>query len=338
MQRMSNAAMVMPGPGEPLVEEQRPTEDPPPGRAVVRVRASSLNYHDLVNLMGLIKGPWPRVPMTDGAGEVVAVGDGVTSVAVGDRVFGAFHPDWLDGRLTRANRRATPGDTMDGWLQQHMTFPAAALTRTPAHLDDAEAASLVCAGTTAWNAIDTGGVRAGDVVVTQGTGGVSCFALQLAKARGATVVVTSSSDEKLEIARALGADHLVNRRADPAWERTVRELTDGEGADLVLDLGGQETLARSVAAARCDGHVAIIGVLSGHGDADFPVSDAMVRQVRLFGVSVGSVAMQRDLARAMTATGLHPHISHTFDWRELPAARELQHAQGHTGKIAISIP
>jgi NADPH:quinone reductase-like Zn-dependent oxidoreductase len=335
---MSSVAMVMPGPGEAVVEEIRAVPDPAPGTAVVRVRASSLNYHDLVNLMGLIDGPWPRVPMTDGAGEVVAVGAGVASVAVGDRVFGTFHPEWLDGPLTRANRRATPGDTTDGWLQQHMTFAAAALVPTPAHLDDAEAASLVCAGTTAWNAVDTAGVRAGDVVVTQGTGGVSCFAVQLAKARGATVVLTSSSDEKLEVGRALGADHLVNYRDDPAWERTVRALTGGEGADLVLDLGGQETLGRSVAAARCDGHVAIIGVLSGYGNADFPVSDAMVRQVRLFGVSVGSVAMHRDLARAVSATGLHPHISHSFDWTELAAARELQQAQRHTGKIAITIP
>jgi NADPH:quinone reductase-like Zn-dependent oxidoreductase len=330
--------MVMPGPGEPVVEEPRTVPEPSPGTAVVRVRASSLNYHDLVNLMGLINGPWPRVPMTDGAGEVVAVADDVTTVALGDRVFGAFHPDWRDGRLTRANGRATPGDTTDGWLQQHMVFPAHALVPSPAHLDDAEAASLVCAGTTAWNAIDTAGVRAGEVVVTQGTGGVSCFAVQLAKARGATVVLTSSSDQKLEIGRRLGADHLVNYRTRPDWERAVRELTGGDGADLVLDLGGQETLARSVAAARSDGHVAIVGVLSGFGNAEFPVSDAMVRQVRLFGVSVGSVAQHRDLARAVNATGLHPHLSHRFDWSELAAARELQQSQRHTGKIAITIP
>jgi NADPH:quinone reductase-like Zn-dependent oxidoreductase len=335
---LDNLAMIMPRPGEPLEPDVRTVGDPRPGEAVVRVRGSSLNYHDLVNLMGLIDGPWPRVPMTDGAGEVVAVGDGVTCVREGDRVIGAFHPAWVEGRLTRANRHDTPGDTRDGWLQQYVTFSAHALVAAPPHLDDAEAASLVCAGTTAWNALDTAGVRSGDVVVVQGTGGVSCFAVQLAKARGATVILTSSSDEKLAIGRALGADHLVNYRSTPAWETVVRDLTSGEGADLVLDMGGQETLGRSVKAARSDGRVAIIGVLSGYGNADFPVADAMVRQVHLFGVSVGSVAMHADFARAVTAIGLRPHVSHTFEWTELDEARRVQHAQEHVGKITISIP
>jgi NADPH:quinone reductase-like Zn-dependent oxidoreductase len=219
-----------------------------------------------------------------------------------------------------------------------MTFPAHALVPAPPHLDDAEAATLVCAGTTAWNALETAGVRSGDVVVTQGTGGVSCFAVQLAKARGATVILTSSSDEKLAIGRQLGADHLVNSRTTPGWEGAVRELTGGDGADLVVDLGGQDTLGRSVKATRNDGHVAIIGVLSGYGNADFPVSDAMVRQIHLFGVSVGSVAMHADLARAVTATGLRPHVSHTFDWTDLDEAQRVQHAQEHVGKITITIP
>src|SRR5215207_8342863 len=307
--------MVMPGPGAALERTERPVPEPGPGEAIVRVRGSNLNYHDLVNLMGLIDGPWPRVPLTDG--------DGVSGLAVGDRVVGAFHPEWLAGRLTRANGRATPGDTCDGWLQQHMAFPAAALVGVPSHLDDAAASTLVCAGTTAWNAVETAGVRPGDVVVTQGTGGVSCFVVQLAKARGATVILTSSSDEKLEIGRALGADHLVNYTTQPEWERVVRELTDGDGADLVVDLGGTETLARSVKATRSDGHIAIVGVLSGFGMAQFPVSDAMVRQIRLFGVSVGSVAMLADLARAVTATGLRPHVGHTFDWSEVDQATPL---------------
>jgi NADPH:quinone reductase-like Zn-dependent oxidoreductase len=219
-----------------------------------------------------------------------------------------------------------------------MVFPASALIHTPPHLDDREAATLVCAGTTAWAALQAANLKAGDVVVTQGTGGVSLFALQLAKAQGATVILTSSSDDKLERGGALGADHLVNYITTPEWERTVRALTGGEGADLVLDLGGQHTLARSVKAARSDGSVAIIGVLSGHGNADFPVSDAMTRQVRLYGVAVGSVEAHRDLARAVAATGLRPEISHTFDWTELAEARRVQHAHEHFGKIAITIP
>lgn len=335
---MTYRAMVMPSAGADLVEIERPIPEPGFGEAVVRVGASSTNYHDLVNLLGLINGPWPRVPMTDGAGEVVAIGEGVTDVSVGDRVAGAFHPSWLDGRLTRKRLAMTPGDTQDGWLQQYMAFPASGLVLTPPHLDDREAATLVCAGTTAWTALEGAHVGAGDVVVTQGTGGVSLFALQLAKARGATVILTSSSDDKLAIGRALGADHLVNYRTTPDWERSVREITGGEGADFVIDLGGKETLPRSVKACRPDGFIGIVGVLSGFGNAELPVGDAMVRQIHLFGVSVGSVAAHQALARAMAANAIHPYISHTFAWTELAEARRVQTANEHIGKIAITIP
>ena len=328
--------MIMTSAGADVTAHQRTVPEPGPLEALVRVHGSSLNYHDLVNLLGFIDGPWPRVPLTDGAGEIVAIGDAVTDLSVGDRVFSAFHPSWLDGRLTRAKLAITPGDSEDGWLQQYRTFPADSLIRVPAHLSLSEAGTLTCAGTTAWSAL--AGTRSGDVVVTQGTGGVSLFAVQLAKARGATVILTSSSDEKLEVGRALGADHLINYRTHPDWEHQVRDLTDGEGADLVLDLGGELTLPRSVSAARPDGSVAIIGVLSGFGSAALPVADAMVRQIRLFGVSVGSVAAHRDLARTIAAVGLHPHISHTFDWTELTEARRVQNANEHLGKIAITIP
>jgi NADPH:quinone reductase-like Zn-dependent oxidoreductase len=334
--RMEQTAMVMMSAGADVVPQQRVVPEPGPLEALVRVRGSSLNYHDLVNLLGLIDGPWPRVPLTDGAGEVVAIGDAVTDLAVGDRVFSAFHPSWQDGRLTRTKLSVTPGDSEDGWLQQYRTFPVDSLIRVPEHLSFSEAGTLTCAGTTAWTAL--AGARSGDVVVTQGTGGVSLFALQLAKVRGATVILTSSSDEKLEIGRSLGADHLINYRTHPDWEHVVRDLTDGEGADLVLDLGGEQTLPRSVSATRPDGSVALIGVLSGFGTAALPVSDAMVRQIRLFGVSVGSVEAHRDLARTISAVGLKPHISHTFDWSELTEARRVQNANEHVGKIAITIP
>lgn len=333
-----NIAMEMPGAGAPVAAAERAVPEPGRGEAVVRVRASSLNFHDAVNLMGLINGPWPRVPMTDGAGEVVAVGHDVRSVAVGDRVISTFHPRWLDGRLTREVRRVVPGDTEDGWLQQFKVFPANALVPAPVHLSDAEAATLVCAGTTAWSALRGANLQPGSVVVTQGTGGVSLFAVQLAKAHGATVILTSSSDDKLAIGRSLGADHLVNYHEQPDWERAVREITAGDGADLVLDLGGQESLGKSIRACRMDGHVAIIGALSGFGEASIPVSDAMTRQIHLFGVSVGSVAAHRDLCSAVAAIGLRPHISHTFDWTELSEAVRVQQANEHIGKIAIEIP
>jgi NADPH:quinone reductase-like Zn-dependent oxidoreductase len=333
---VEQTAMIMTSAGADVIAQQRAVPEPGPLEALVRVHGSSLNYHDLVNLLGLIDGPWPRVPLTDGAGEVVAIGERVTELAVGDRVFSAFHPSWLDGRLTRAKLSVTPGDTEDGWLQQYRTFPADSLIRVPGHLSLAEAGTLTCAGTTAWTALV--GARSGDVVVTQGTGGVSLFAVQLAKARGATVILTSSSDDKLQIGRSLGADHLINYRTQPDWEHVVREITDGEGADLVLDLGGEQTLPRSVSATRADGSVAIIGVLSGFGSAALPVGDAMVRQIHLFGVSVGSVQAHRDLARTIAAVGIKPHISHTFDWTELAEARRVQNANEHVGKIAITIP
>lgn len=330
-------AMVLAEAGAPLQTVQRPVPEPGPDEALVRVGGSSMNYHDLVNLLGLIPGPFPRVPMSDGAGEVVAVGDDVSGCRPGDRVFGAFHPRWHEGRLTRQRRAEVPGDTGDGWLQQYVCFPADALIPAPAHLDDVESATLGCAGTTAWSALEGANIGSGDVVVTLGTGGVSLFALQLAKLRGATVVVTSSSDAKLDTARSLGADHTVNYRTTPEWERAVREITDGDGADLVVDLGGQQTLPRSVRAARMDGHVAVIGVLSGFGAAELPVSEVMTRQIHLFGVSVGSVAAHRDLARAVAAGGIRPHISHRVSWRDMAEAMRIQQANEHVGKIGVEI-
>ena len=329
--------MVMDGPGEPPRPENRPVPEPGLGHAVVAVRASSMNYHNLVNLMGLIRGPWPRVPMTDGCGEVVAVASDVRDVAVGDRVLGAFHPLWLDGPLTREKLRVTPGDTGDGWLQQHMVCPANALVAAPAHLSDGEAATLVCAGVTAWSALRAGDVKPGDVVVTQGTGGVSLYAVQLAAASGATVIITSSSDAKLETARFLGADHLINYRSTPEWHKTVIDITGGRGADLVIDLGGEHTLAQSVKAARIDGTVAVIGVLSGFGAAQVPVTSVMTRQIKLQGIAVGSVAALRDLAAAMDSR-LRPHVSHTLDWTELAEAQRVQQAGEHIGKIVVTIP
>lgn len=333
-----HTAMVMAGPGEAPVAEQRAVPEPGPGEALVRVRASSLNFHDLVNLMGLIPGPWPRVPMTDGAGEVVVVGDDVDGLAVGDRVIGAFQPRWLDGVLTPSFQVETPGDTGDGWLQQHKVYPAEALLTAPDHLSDTEAATLVCAGTTAWSSLEAAAITAGDVVVTMGTGGVSLYALQLAKLRGARVIITSSSDDKLAAIEHLGADHTVNYRTTPEWEQEVLSFTDGRGADLVLDLGGPETMARAVASVRMEGTVAVIGVLSGFGAAEIPVTTVMTRQIRVRGITVGSVAAHRDLCAAVAAHELRPQISHTFDWSELGEAQRVQQAGEHLGKIAVTVP
>ncbi|HEX7094704.1 MAG TPA: NAD(P)-dependent alcohol dehydrogenase [Acidimicrobiales bacterium] len=327
----------MRGPGEAPTIEERPIPSPGPLDVVVRVRACSLNYHDLVNLAGLIKGPWPRVPLSDGAGDVVAVGSDVTAWKPGDRVFGAFFPRWQAGPARPEAKRVVYGDTCDGWLQQYVWFPADALVEVPAGLTFEEAATLPCAATTAWSALRAGEVRPGSSVVVQGSGGVSVFALQLAKAHGATVIATSSSDDKLATLSELGADHLVNYRREPDWDRRVRELVPG-GADVVVDVGGPETLSRSIAATRMGGTIAVVGVLSGYGDASVPVGVVMTRHLRLTGVAVGSVADHRDVAAAVASAGLRPHISHVFDWTELAEATRVMHAREHLGKVVIRVP
>jgi NADPH:quinone reductase-like Zn-dependent oxidoreductase len=331
-------AMVMREAGALPEPVERVVPEPGPGEAIVRVAASSMNYHDLATLKGWMEGPWPRVPMSDGAGTVVAVGEGVTEVAVGDRVIGTYHPAWLDGRPRPETKLPVPGDTCDGWLEQYHPFPARSLVGVPSHLTDAEAATLPCAGTTAFTALAEGKFQAGDVVVTQGTGGVSLLAVQLAKAAGATVILTSSSDDKLAIGAQLGADHLVNYRTTPDWDKEVLDLTDGLGADIVLDVGGASTLGRSVRATRVDGTVAIIGVLGGVGKAEIPVRAAITRNTRLVGVTTGSVRAHRGLCAAVAAAGIRPHISHVVAWDELPEAMRIMQAGEHVGKIAVIVP
>jgi NADPH:quinone reductase-like Zn-dependent oxidoreductase len=328
-------AMVIRAAGELPVEVEREVPEPGPGEVLVRVGGSSMNYHDLVNLLGLLPGPLPRSPLSDGAGEVVAVGDGVGSLRVGDRVSSTFHPDWLDGPPTPQHKRNLPGDTTDGWLRQHACVRATGVVPAPSHLTDPQAATLVCAGVTAWSSLEAADIGPGDTVVTLGTGGVSLFTVQLAQARGARVILTSSSDEKLALG---GADEGVNYRATPEWQDEVRRLTDGRGADLVVDLGGQDTLGRSVRAARMGGTVAIVGVLGGVGNAEVPVSTAMMNNIHLVGITVGSVADHTALSRFVTEHGIVPHVSHTLGWDELPEAMRLMQANEHVGKIAITVP
>jgi len=334
----TNLAMVMPGPGAPLELVERPVPEPGPGEVVVRVWASSLNYHDLVNLMGLIDGPWPRVAMTDGAGAVVAVGPDVRGVAVGDRVVGAFHPNWLAGPPTPAAKRACPGDTGDGWLQQFQLFPAAAVVRMPSNLSFEEAATLPCAGTTAWSSLREADLRPGHTVVTQGTGGVSVLALQLAKAHGARVISTSSADHKLHRMRELGAEHTVNYRTTPDWEKAVRAHTGGTGADLVVDVAGPETIGRSVRAVRMGGTITVTGVLSGVGAGEIPIAQVMTRNIRLVGVTTGSAATLDELCRAIEATDIHPEISHVLDWSDVAEGSRVMGAGEHLGKVVLRVP
>lgn len=333
----AHVAMVMNAQGAAPEPEQRPIPVPGAGQVLVKVNASSVNYHDMVNLAGLIWGEWPRVPMTDGAGEVVTIGPDVTDFSVGDRVMGAFHPDWLEGPPTPQLKAELPGDSGDGWLQQYRVAPVAGLVATPAHLTDIEAATLPCAGVTAWNALLEAEIGPGDVVLTQGTGGVSLFAVQFARALGADVILTSSSDDKLKIGSHLGATHLINYRSTPDWENEVKRITGGRGADLVVDLGGPETLAQSVRATRMGGTVAVIGVLTGFDVAPIPVAEVMLNNIRIIGITVGSVLSFVELCELITTAAIKPHISHVFDWTEVTEAVRVLQAGEHVGKIALRI-
>jgi NADPH:quinone reductase-like Zn-dependent oxidoreductase len=309
----------------------------PPGGLVVRIRASSLNFHDYMVVSGKIPCASGRVPMTDGSGEVVAVGENVDEFKVGDHVVSTFWPYWLGGEMTPTTRRDIPGDSIDGYAREYVCMPAHAFTRSPAGYTHAEAATLPCAAVTAWRGLVVRGrVKPGDTVLILGTGGVSLFALQFAKAAGARVIATSSSDEKLEKLKRLGADAVINYKAVPEWGNKVKELTDGLGVDHVIEVGGPGTLMQSVAACRMGGHIALIGVLTGFG-GEVAIPALFSNQIRISGIFIGSKADQEDMIRAITANRLKPIIDRQFPMQEIAAAFKYFEAQKHFGKVCLQI-
>lgn len=311
--------------------------NPGPGEITVALKASSLNYHDYAVVKGMIPTAEGRIPMSDGAGEVTAVGEGVTEFAVGDAVVSTFFPDWLDGAPPQSAFTRVPGDGIDGYALEAITAPTHWFTHAPAGYTHAEAATLTCAGLTAWRALFVDyALKPGDTVLVQGTGGVSIFALQFAKACGATVIATSSSDEKLERVKQLGADHLINYKEVEAWGPKALELTGGRGVDCVVEIGGAGTLDQSMLATRVGGHIALIGVLAGFAG---PVQTALLfsKNLTVQGLTVGSRAMQLDMIAAIEGNGIKPVISDTFPLAELGDAFRHQEANKHFGKIAVEI-
>lgn len=310
-------------------------DSPGPGEICVRLRASSLNYHDYhVVVHGNAEDR--RIPMSDGAGEVLAVGAGVTEFVPGDAVVSTFFPTWSDGRPREIGMGSVPGDGVDGYAREVVVRAAAAFTRAPAGFSYAEAATLTCAGVTAWRAlVPHGPVSAGQTVLVMGTGGVSIFALQLAKAMGASVIATSSSDEKLDRLKAMGADQVVNYKTVEDWGDKIFELSDG-GVDHVVEVGGPGTLNQSIQATRLGGHIALIGVLTGWQG---PVATAalMGRQIRLQGVIVGSRSDQCDLVQAVEVNGIKPVIDRDFPLEQLADAFRHQESGRHFGKICVDI-
>jgi NADPH:quinone reductase-like Zn-dependent oxidoreductase len=308
-----------------------------PGAGEIRValHGSSLNYHDLGVATGRMPTADGRIPLADGAGIVEAVGAGVTEFAAGDTVVSCFFPDWQDGAPRVGDFARTPGDGIDGFAQDHVVRPATAFTRAPRGYDAVEAATITTAGLPAWRALVVNGkLKPGDTVLLLGTGGVSIWALQLAKAMGATVAITSSSAEKLERARALGADLTVNYREDAAWGQTVRRWTGGRGVDHVVEVGGPGTLAQSIEAVRIGGHISLIGVLTG-GAGEVPTAALMAKQARLQGLIVGSRRDQQDMVRALDATGIRPVVDRRFPLEQLADAFRHEAGASHFGKIGI---
>ncbi|MSO64920.1 MAG: NAD(P)-dependent alcohol dehydrogenase [Alphaproteobacteria bacterium] len=318
----------------------RPQPSPGPGEVIVRLRAASLNFRDTLILKG---GYGARqktadlVPLSDGAGEVIAVGHAVKRWLPGDRVTGCFFQDWLAGEPSEAVLDSDLGRARDGVLAEFRAFGEQGLVATPAPLSDIEAAALPCAALTAWSALVTyGGVRAGDVVLVQGTGGVSLFALQFAKACGARVIVTSSSDAKLERAAALGADCLINYASDQDWGKTALQWTGGRGVDNVVEVGGAGTLKQSIRAVRPGGIISLIGVLAG-ARSDFLIPLIGSRNVCIQGIAVGHREGFEAMLRAMAVHRIKPVIDRVFALADAAAAFDHLAAGRHFGKVCIAI-
>jgi NADPH:quinone reductase-like Zn-dependent oxidoreductase len=317
---------------------ERPDPHPGFGQVLIQVRATSLNYRDLIVAQGNYSGQQSSlIPMSDGAGDVVAIGEGVTRLKVGDRVAGIFFQDWLAGTITKDIMRSDLGGGIDGMLAEYVTLDQNGVVLLPNHLSYEEGATLPCAAVTAWHALVTkGGLKAGETVLLLGTGGVSIFALQFAKLHGARTIVTSSSDEKLERAKALGADETINYKTIPNWEEEVYRLTDSIGVDHIVEVGGAGTLEKSIKSVRYGGRISLIGVLSGFGGEINP-QPLLGKSITLQGIYVGSREMFAAMNRAIAHHQLKPIIDRTFTFTEANEAYQYLKGGSHFGKVIIQL-
>lgn len=316
---------------------ERPTPQPGPGEVLIRIHAISINYRDLLMVKGLYnpKMKLPRIPCSDGAGEVVAVGEGVTAWKPGDRVAGIFMQNWLDGALTPARARGALGGDIDGMLADYVVLNQKGIVEIPAHLSFQEAATLPCAAVTAWNALGSTELKPGATVLIQGTGGVSIFALQFARLRGARVLGISGSYKKLERAYGMGLDAGMNYRDNPDWDRWAMEQTGGTGVDLVVEVGGAGTLPRSLKSIRVGGTVAQVGVLTKEAEP-LPMGAILHKQARIQGVYVGSRKDFVEMNKAISLTQLRP-VGENFHWTQAREALERMEEASHFGKLVLTV-
>jgi len=316
---------------------ERPALQPAPGEVLVRVHAISFNYRDLMVVKGLYnpKMKLPRIPCSDGAGVISAVGEGVTQWKQGDRVAGIFMQNWLDGPLTPAKSIGALGGDIDGMLAEYVVLKETGLVRLPAHLSSEEAATLPCAAVTAWNALAIGNVKPGATVLILGTGGVSIFALQFARLMGARVLGVSSSSDKLARACSLGLAAGLNYREDPDWDRWALDQTGGEGVDLVVEVGGLGTLPRSLKALRTGGIIAQIGVLTGTSEP-LPLPLILHKQARIQGIYVGSRRDFEEMNNAIALAALRP-VYESFPWSQARDVLARMEAAGHFGKLVLTV-
>jgi len=321
-----------------LTLTEQPKPEPGPGQVLLQMKAASLNFRDLLvpkRGYGSLTGTLPLIPISDGVGEVVAISEGVRRVAVGDRVCPVMIQSWISGPPTMERISSTLGGPLDGVMAAYMALNEESVVQAPEHLSNEEAATLPCAALTAWSAVVTDGhVKAGDRVLVQGTGGVSLFALQFAKLHGAHVIVTSSSDKKLQRAINLGADEGINYLSTPEWGKEAKRMADADGIDIIIEVGGQKTLPQSLRAIRAGGTISLIGVLSG-ANMDLSLGLIVTRKVRLQGITVGSRDGMEAMMRAISQHAMKPVIDRTFAFEELREALDYLARNDHFGKICI---
>ena len=332
---MKSVVVKSPGGLDNLVITENPSPTPKAGEILVQWHATSLNFHDYLVAVGGIPVPEGRIPMSDGAGEVIGVGEGVKNWQVGDKVMSLFFQNWMEGKPTLPKTMFVNGETVDGFITEQSCVPASSVTKMPDGYSYAEAATLPCAAATAWRGLMVeGGLQAGDSVLIEGTGGMSIFALQFAKAAGAIVYATTSSPEKAERLKTMGVEAVVNYKEDARWGKTIFKLSNG-GVDHVLDVGGGSTMRNSIEAVKIGGHISSIGILGGGRKGEITFPKLFFKHIRLIGIAVGSKEMQEKMVTAININGIKPIIDKSFGFDQLADAFKYQASGQHFGKIVL---